>query len=123
MGVARQNAHQGLRSDRFARAGFADDAKRLAFIEVKRNAANRADHSVIGEERNREVANRKDDFFARRSWSDVFGEVNRLEFLFHLLAHSETPFKDGLKASRRPLPKRLKEIIMTHMMIEPQMIM
>jgi len=119
MGVTCQNAHDGFGGYRLTRTRFTDDAKRLTFIQIEGNATNGANHTVIGEKGNSKIANRKNGLFPCGNRSDILGEINRLvDFLF--CAHSETPFNEGLKASRKPLPKRLNEIIIMHMMSEPQ---
>ena len=45
---ARQQAHDRKRRDRFARAGFADDAERLAGVERKREAVDGRNGAVFG---------------------------------------------------------------------------
>ena len=101
-GVGRQDTHDGLGGNRFAGSGFPDDAKGLAFIEVKGDAADGLDDAMVRLEGNREVID--------------------LDYLFFFFSHyCSPPFKVGLSASRRPFPKRLNEIINKEMMMAGQM--
>ena len=56
-GRLRQQAHDGIRGDGFAGAGFADDAQRFAALDVKGNILHRAHDSGARVEGELEVVN------------------------------------------------------------------
>lgn len=61
-GGGRKNAHDGLGRDGLSGARLADDAKRLATMEIEGDAANGMDESVVRLEGDFEVLNGKDRF-------------------------------------------------------------
>src|SRR5665647_2751189 len=77
-------AHQGQRRDRLARAGLADDAQRLLAVEREAHAVDRLDHAGVGEKVGRETVDREKSF--AHAYSLSLGSV----------------------ASRRPLPNEMK---------------
>ncbi len=82
-GLRRQQIHDGKRCERLAAAGLADDAERLAAVQVKAHALHRVQHA--------------------RRHRDVHGEVLDLENALHQFRFS------GAVTSRTPSPSRLME--------------
>ena len=87
-GITGLDAKDGLGGDGLTGAGLTDDGQSLALGQLEIDAADRLDLTVAGTERDAKIFN--------------------MQFGFH---QSSTPLMEGLKASRRPLPNRLKEII------------
>ena len=86
-GVAGQDAHNGTAGNGLTGAGLANDGQGLAALQVEGDIADSLHLAVVGTEGDLQILN------------------------FKVLCHySSAPLKEGLKASRRPLPNRLKEI-------------
>ena len=88
-GVARENPHDGAVRHRFSRAAFSDDGERFSLVKVKTYVSYRLYFSSVRPERN----------FQR-----VYGEF--YFFFFH--CHPSVPLNEGLNASLRPFPNKLK---------------
>ncbi len=89
--VACQDAHDGPRRDGLAAAGLTYNRQGLPFLQVEGDIPHRAHGAIVGAEGNLQV------------------------FDFKLRHYSSAPLREGLNASRSPLPKRLKEISSTEM--------
>ena len=121
VGRGGKDAHDRLGGDGLAGARFPDDTEGFPFVEVEAHAPDGSDAAFVGLEGDSEVADRKNGLFALGDGTDFLRIVDRAESFGILFHYSFPPLSDGLKASRRPLPKRLKQIMTMAMMMDPLM--
>ena len=88
-GVTCENTEDRLTCNRLTRTRLTNDSKCLTLLKVKVNTANRLNLTRVGVER--------------------YSQIFNVKFICH--NYQSAPFVEGLNASRRPLPNRLKEII------------
>ena len=97
-GVVGQNAHDGLDTDGFAGAGFADDGQRFAPIQIKADTSDSLHQTAVCTETDPQIPHGQDHVLFRSRGPGCFGVHH---FRFHRFSHTITPLRVSSGRARR----------------------